>query len=322
MSELGFWVPAHESRDSHDADHRESQAAQLEKFAAWDPSKHPRGGNPKNTGQFSKVPGASLVTSEIAYGADSGNQPARGPKPPTEGRLAGSVAIEDAKSGLKGTLSVFVDSKLNRDTGVYITYKGNNVPGMRFFQFTRGELNLTVFNPIRGKARYRKYSLDGMEKVEGGNSVSYGKNSQWDLDHVPGRFVYYSDNPFGAGRTANESWIFDAPTFGRGRLKAENGRLNDIAGSKEAWATFTDHFRTYVEFNGKIVGRVDWEAYTTWDSGKLWNKISDTSYRVTYIGTNPGKRADVDTKVLIHKGIRTLQNPAPDRPGEVFERLR
>jgi hypothetical protein len=28
--------------------------------SAWDPSKHPRGGNPKNTGQFSKVPGASL----------------------------------------------------------------------------------------------------------------------------------------------------------------------------------------------------------------------------------------------------------------------
>jgi hypothetical protein len=28
--------------------------------SAWDPSKHPRGGNPKNTGQFSKVPDASL----------------------------------------------------------------------------------------------------------------------------------------------------------------------------------------------------------------------------------------------------------------------
>src|SRR6516162_6697042 len=85
MSELGFWVPAHESRDSHDADHRESQAAQLEKFAAWDPSKHPRGGNPKNTGQFSKVPGASLGADGIAYGSDGGNASATAPKPPTGG---------------------------------------------------------------------------------------------------------------------------------------------------------------------------------------------------------------------------------------------
>src|SRR5262249_53384959 len=65
----GFWVPAHESRDWNDAAVTDSQEAQLEKFAAiWDPTKHPRGGDPKNTGQFSKVPGAVLVGGGIAYG--------------------------------------------------------------------------------------------------------------------------------------------------------------------------------------------------------------------------------------------------------------
>jgi hypothetical protein len=185
MSELGFWVPAHESRDSHDADHRESQAAQLEKFAAWDPSKHPRGGNPKNTGQFSKVPGASLGADGIAYGSDGGNASATAPKPPTGGILAGSVVVEDAQSGLKGALSVYLGSKLNRDTGIYISYKGNNVPGIKFFQFVRGELKQTVFDPTRGKARYRKYSLDGSRTITGGkkrfvrqkHSVGFGRRS-------------------------------------------------------------------------------------------------------------------------------------------------
>ena len=41
--------------------YREAEAgARLEKFAAfWDPRKHPRGGNPDNTGQFSRVPGVA-----------------------------------------------------------------------------------------------------------------------------------------------------------------------------------------------------------------------------------------------------------------------
>jgi hypothetical protein len=38
----------------------DNEPADVEKFyAAWDPAKHPRGGNPKNRGEFSKVPGAS-----------------------------------------------------------------------------------------------------------------------------------------------------------------------------------------------------------------------------------------------------------------------
>ena len=49
------------------AEDPDEQLAQLEKFyAAWDPAKHPRGGNPENTGQFSKVPGASSATAERA----------------------------------------------------------------------------------------------------------------------------------------------------------------------------------------------------------------------------------------------------------------
>jgi hypothetical protein len=60
MSESGFWVPVHESRDSNSADDVDSQEAQLEKFAAaWDPRKHPRGGFEENRGWFSPVAGAS-----------------------------------------------------------------------------------------------------------------------------------------------------------------------------------------------------------------------------------------------------------------------
>jgi hypothetical protein len=92
-----------------------------------------------------------------------------------------------------------------------------------------------------------------------------------------------------------------------GRLRDENARLNSIAGNKEAWATSTDYFKTYVEFRGKIVARVDWQAYATWDSGKLWNKVSDLNYQVTHVGTDPGKRADAHKKVLDFKVREMLQ---------------
>ena len=50
------------------AEDPDEQLAQLEKFyAAWDPAKHLRGGNPENTGQFSKVAGErSLRVAEWA----------------------------------------------------------------------------------------------------------------------------------------------------------------------------------------------------------------------------------------------------------------
>ena len=90
------------------AEDPDEQRAHLEKFyAAWDPEKHSRGGNPKNTGQFSKVPGAAerMRRDGFANALASANV------------LAGGIGSEQQKS--EGGMSVILRpptvEELNRE---------------------------------------------------------------------------------------------------------------------------------------------------------------------------------------------------------------
>jgi hypothetical protein len=157
---------------------------------------------------------------------------------------------------LDGTLSAYFGSQLNRDTGAYILYEGSHAGDIFFWQVTRSELTLIVdVSPPSGPSGYKFqiYKLSGSVRVQGGKTHDYGPDSPWIVDDVPGRFVYYSDNPVGAGRTATTSWMFDSPTIPSYILRQENSKLNQLSrNGRIAWARATTYFITYVEYKGRI----------------------------------------------------------------------
>jgi hypothetical protein len=193
--------------------------------------------------------------------------------------------------------------KLYGDRGIYIAYSGKNADQVCFLQVIHAEI--TYVDRLGGLRRIREDgTFEYDEKVYGKIwnwqntarnrlSTSTPKNRVYYNDTAPGKF-YYSDYPETSGQSADKLWIWDSPNTSEIELPKVLKDMKTLPKS----ATFTEYFDTFAVYEGKVFGRVSWEASSKFvfpksnplpiPKAKRLFGVSPTKIVYSYIGHNRG----------------------------------